>query len=78
MRFGSHRHADLDAPDKALISDDAKLAAERTRLVGLLRGLAETLQGIPANRLVEVVPTVLPIDEVVRRIRQLGIRIEAQ
>ena len=54
---------------------DAKLIAERDRLVALLSGIANALRDMSPERLAEVLPAAVGIDDVVRRVRRLRVAI---
>lgn len=52
---------------------DAKLIAERARLVAPLSGLANGLGELPPERLAEVLPQFVGLDEIARRARAVGL-----
>jgi len=52
---------------------DQKLTQERSRLVGLLTGLATAIGELPVGCLAEVLPMVAGVDDIVRRVRTYGL-----
>lgn len=62
-------------PDSDL---DAKLSLERDRLVQQLAGLADALNGLPPERLADVLPIVAGVDAIAQQVRQAGVAVTTE
>ena len=63
---------------KDLSDLDATVSHERDRQVQQLVGLADVLNGLPIERLTEVLTVTVGIDDLVRRVRQLGVPVTTE
>ncbi len=55
---------------------DAKLVAERARIVALLSRIAKALGKLPPEELAEILPVAVGVDELVRRLALFGMWVD--